>query len=253
MTTSPTIGKLAEALAKAQSELKPAIKDSENPYFKSNYADLASVSKAAFPVLSKHGLSVSQIAEDEGHITTVLMHTSGEWVCGTLKLKPVKSDPQGIGSAITYARRYALASICGLATEDDDGNAATHPDKKSAPANPGRNSEPEAKAAVEKGASESDTQIPPSEPQSIKVTGAEVAQAIERTEVKPVTDEQAKVIDGLNDAVLNAQTVDELRTIYDQLTVAHKRGDVRRDIFDAIKGRLTAKKKELTQKQKEAA
>jgi hypothetical protein len=123
---SQSIAALAAALAKAQSELKPAPKDSENPFFKSSYADLATVSKTAFPVLSKHGLSVSQVAEGEGGITTILMHTSGEWLKGTLTLKPVKADPQGIGSAITYARRYALASICGLATEDDDGNAATH-------------------------------------------------------------------------------------------------------------------------------
>ena len=126
MEQSQSIAKLAEALAKVQAELKPAQRDSENPFYKSSYADLAAVSKSTFPVLAKHGLSVSQIAEGEGAVTTILMHTSGEWLRGTLTLKPVKADPQGQGSAITYARRYALASIVGLATEDDDGNAATH-------------------------------------------------------------------------------------------------------------------------------
>jgi hypothetical protein len=126
MEQSESIKELAAALAKVQGELKPAPKDSENPFFKSSYADLATVTKTALPVLSKNGLSVSQVAEGEGAITTQLMHTSGEWIRGTLTLKPVKADPQGIGSALTYARRYALAAICGLATEDDDGNAATH-------------------------------------------------------------------------------------------------------------------------------
>lgn len=126
MTSSQTIGKLAEALCKAQADMKPAVKEAENPFFHSSYADLATVSKAVFPVLTKHGLSISQITEGEGSVTTILMHTSGEWISGTLSLKPVKVDPQGIGSAITYARRYALSAICGLATEDDDdGNAGS--------------------------------------------------------------------------------------------------------------------------------
>lgn len=125
MEQSQSITELAKALVKVQKELKPAPKDSENPFFKSSYADLATVCKAVFPVLSKYGLSVSQIAENEGAVTTILMHESGEWLKGTLSLKPTKNDPQGMGSAITYARRYALASICGLATEDDDGNEAS--------------------------------------------------------------------------------------------------------------------------------
>lgn len=133
MEQSGSVAKIAEALSKVQAELKPAPKDSENPFFKSSYADLATVCKTVFPVLTKHGLSVSQIAEGEGSVTTILLHTSGEWIKGTLSLKPTKSDPQGMGSAITYARRYALASICGLATEDedDDGNAASKPPEKS--------------------------------------------------------------------------------------------------------------------------
>lgn len=126
MEQSPSIAALAEALAQVQQAMKPAPKENENPFFKSSYADLATISKTVLPLLSAHGLSVSQVAEGEGSVTTVLMHKSGEWLRGTLTLKPVKNDPQGMGSAITYARRYALAAICGLSTEDDDGNAATH-------------------------------------------------------------------------------------------------------------------------------
>lgn len=125
---SETIGALAEALAKAQGKIKGATKDAENPYFKSKYADLASVWDACRDALSSHGLSVIQTTDDapEGvTVVTTLAHSSGEWIRGRMTLKPVKSDPQGVGSATTYARRYALAAIVGVAPEDDDGAAAS--------------------------------------------------------------------------------------------------------------------------------
>ena len=128
MNRSESIGQLAEALAKAQGVIQNAIKDSSNPFFKSNYADLASVRNVCHGPLSANGLALSQLPENhEGRmvLTTLLMHSSGEWLSGELEMTPVKSDPQGIGSAITYARRYALAAITGVATEDDDGNAAS--------------------------------------------------------------------------------------------------------------------------------
>ena len=128
MRSSETIGKLAEALSKAQGTMKNAIKDSDNPFFKSKYADLASVADACRAELAANGLAVSQLPEmREGKLvlTYVLMHSSGEWLSGELEMNPVKQDPQGIGSAITYARRYTLAGIAGIATEDDDGNAAS--------------------------------------------------------------------------------------------------------------------------------
>ena len=127
MNKSESIAKLAEALSKAQGAMRNAIKDSNNPYFKSKYADLASVSDACRTELASNGLAVSQLPETrDGQVvvTYILMHTSGEWISGELQMNPVKSDPQGIGSAITYARRYTLAAITGVATEDDDGNAA---------------------------------------------------------------------------------------------------------------------------------
>lgn len=125
---SESIAKLAEALSKAQGEIKGAAKDTDNTFFKSRYADLASVWDACRASLSAHGLSVIQTTEDGADgvtVVTTLAHSSGEWVDGRLTLKPVKGDPQGVGSAITYARRYALAAIVGVAPEDDDGNAAS--------------------------------------------------------------------------------------------------------------------------------
>lgn len=133
MNKSESIAKLAEALSKAQGTIKNALKDSSNPYFKSKYADLASVWDACRSELSANGLAVVQVpATKDGQVTvtTLLMHASGEWIEGELALTPVKDDPQGAGSAITYARRYALSGYVGIAPEDDDGNAASGKDPK---------------------------------------------------------------------------------------------------------------------------
>ncbi len=128
---SATIVKLALALAKAQGEMKNPPKDSINPHFKSKYADLATVRDSVMPVLNRHGLAVLQLpCECDGlpALTTLLMHESGEWVETTMLLRPGKMDPQGVGSALTYARRYSLQSIAGVAADDDDdGNAASRP------------------------------------------------------------------------------------------------------------------------------
>lgn len=128
---SESIAKLAEALAKAQGMMKPAGKGKENPYFKSNYADLPAVWEAAREALSKNGLSVIQTTDyDSGDsfVVTTLAHSTGEWISGRYKIKPVKDDPQGFGSAVTYARRYAFCAIVGVTAEDedDDGNAASN-------------------------------------------------------------------------------------------------------------------------------
>ena len=130
MWKSDSIAKLAEALSKAQKEIRGAAKDQTNPYFKSKYADLNSVWEAIREPLTKNGLSVTQLPGSENgtvSVTTVLMHSSGEWVSSTLGIRPVKADPQGVGSALTYARRYALSAIAGVCPEDDDGNEATKP------------------------------------------------------------------------------------------------------------------------------
>ena len=124
---STEIGKLAEALAKAQSQMQAAIKDSSNPFFKSKYADLSSVWNACREPLTRNGLAVIQTTDGADgviELITTLVHTSGQFIRGRLPLRPVKSDPQGIGSAISYARRYSLSSIVGVIQDDDDGERA---------------------------------------------------------------------------------------------------------------------------------
>lgn len=144
ITQSPSISLLAGALVKAQQALKPAIKDSANPFFKSKYADLGSVWDACRDALQSNGLSVVQFPgfTDAGAalLTTILLHESGEWISGTAGAPLNKADAQSMGSAITYLRRYALAAVVGVVTEDDDGNAASQPKaapkKQPAPAPP---------------------------------------------------------------------------------------------------------------------
>jgi hypothetical protein len=131
MNKSESITNLATALAMAQMNIKGAVKDSANPFFKSKYADLSSVVEAIRPAFGQCGLSYIQRIEpsdrDEVRVETILLHASGEWLsCGVLNLPVSKADAQGYGSALTYARRYSLAAACGVAPEDDDGNAASN-------------------------------------------------------------------------------------------------------------------------------
>lgn len=130
MQMSENINELAAALAKAQGEMKNAGKTSDNPFFKSRYADLAEILNAVREPLSKYGLSISQLYDGMGMpdktitVTTLLMHSSGQYIGNSANYPVAKADIQGVGSAITYARRYSLAAILGLSQEDDDGNAA---------------------------------------------------------------------------------------------------------------------------------
>lgn len=138
-TKSETITKLAEALATAQGEIENAHKTSNNPHFKSKYADLAEVINTARPVLSKHGLSVSQwpsFADGLVSVETILTHKSGEWISNIASAPLERNTAQGVGSAITYLRRYSLAALAGIAQEDDDGNAASEREAKAKPAKP---------------------------------------------------------------------------------------------------------------------
>ena len=120
---------LAVAMAKAQAQVKTALKERTNGGFKNKYADLTSIWDACREALTNNGLSVIQRTDFEGStiwLETMLLHTSGEHVCSRYPLRPVKEDPQGFGSALTYARRYCLAAMVGVvADEDDDGNAAS--------------------------------------------------------------------------------------------------------------------------------
>ena len=127
MVTSDTINEIATALAKAQGEMAGARKDSANPFFKSKYADLASVWDACRDALTQHGLAVVQSPSAEGQrvsVDTLLVHSSGQWMRGCVSVTAKDDSPQAIGSAITYLRRYALQSFVGVAPEEDDAEAA---------------------------------------------------------------------------------------------------------------------------------
>jgi hypothetical protein len=128
MKQSESIKSLAEAMAQAQGAMGAAIKGSSNPFFKSKYADLGSVIEAIKPHFAANGLSYVQFpvsGDNSVGVTTRLMHSSGEWLEQDYYIPLGKMDAQAAGSAITYARRYALQAIAGIPAEDDDGNAAT--------------------------------------------------------------------------------------------------------------------------------
>jgi len=127
MMQSEHINELAAALAKAQRTLKAAIKDSTNPHFRSRYADLASIWSAWQEAGPAHGLAITQTtAVRDGAILliTQMSHASGQFIRGEYPLNPIKNDPQGLGSAMTYARRYSLAAMAGVCPDDDDGENA---------------------------------------------------------------------------------------------------------------------------------
>lgn len=129
MITSSSIGAIAKALAAAQREIGVAVKDATNPHFRSKYADLQAVDEACRPALSKHGIAIAQgtgYADGFVFVTTRLLHAdTGEWIEATLHIAPGKHDAQGVGSAITYARRFGLSALAAVpAGVDDDGEAA---------------------------------------------------------------------------------------------------------------------------------
>jgi len=149
-TQSENIADLAIALAKAQAENGTVHKDAKNPFFKSNYASLAQVWETVRPALTANGLSVVQLPSQDAigyYVESMLIHSSGQWIKCRTYMKPVKEDPQGIGSLISYARRYALQSLVMVCPDDDDGELAmgrsssvpqarTLPPKVLAPATP---------------------------------------------------------------------------------------------------------------------
>ena len=129
--------KVAAALVKAQKAFGPALKTSTNPHFRSRYADLSAVIEAVIDALNDNGIALTQRihpSETGVCVETVFIHESGEVITsGPLHVPAAKQDAQGYGSALTYARRYSLMAACGVAPEDDDGNAAT---RRTAPAAP---------------------------------------------------------------------------------------------------------------------
>lgn len=125
---------ISSALVKAQKEFSPALKTSTNPHFKSRYADLAACVEAVIDALNNHGIYLMQKNHESDNgvtVETMFIHESGEMLdAGRLHVPASKQDAQGYGSALTYARRYSLMAACGIAPEDDDGNAAQKPVNK---------------------------------------------------------------------------------------------------------------------------
>ena len=136
MKTSEKIDLIAPALLAAQKEINNASKDAKNPHFRSSYASLGSVIEAIKEPCNKHGIVILQtLAEGETglHLSTRAIHSSGQWVEDTAFSPLPKADPQGVGSATTYLRRYSLAALMCITQEDDYGNAASGRVTPSAP------------------------------------------------------------------------------------------------------------------------
>lgn len=149
ISRSDSIIKIAKALCAFQQEVQNPINTTENSFFKNKYATLADILNEVRPVMAKHGLSFIQIPSGDGSmvvLTTLILHESGEWIePDPIFMRVEKPTAQGIGSSITYARRYALSSILGVASEDDDdGNEASQTGKKGKPATPKATPKPKA-------------------------------------------------------------------------------------------------------------
>jgi hypothetical protein len=146
---SESIDKIAPALLAVHRELKPLMKDSENPHFKSKFVSLDSLTEYVRPILASQGIAVMQGCGDLTNgglvVETTLLHESGQWLASSVEMPVEKNTPQAAGSSLTYGRRYSLSAILAIsADEDDDGNAASKPrqrsgakaGEKSAPATP---------------------------------------------------------------------------------------------------------------------
>lgn len=139
MNQSADIGAIAAALVAVQKRIEPVVKDSTNPHFKNRYASLDSITEYVRPLLAEHGIAVIQGGGDLTNgglmVVTTLLHESGQWISSSYEMPLEKATPQAAGSAITYGRRYGLASFLALTTEeDDDGNSASKPKQRSKPA-----------------------------------------------------------------------------------------------------------------------
>jgi hypothetical protein len=136
MKTSDKIDLIAPALLAAQKEINNASKDAKNPHFRSSYASLGSVIEAVKEPCNKHGIVVLQTLSEGTaglHLSTRAIHSSGQWIEDTAFSPLPKADPQGVGSATTYLRRYSLAALFCITQEDDDGNAASATVARSTP------------------------------------------------------------------------------------------------------------------------
>jgi hypothetical protein len=149
MKTSESTQKISPDLIVAQSKIKHATKDSNNPHFKNDYASLESVIDATKAALLENNIVLMQgMSEDGNVLVTRLQHSSGEFFETYVKLVLSKQDMQGLGSAITYARRYALAAICNISQQDDDGNGASERPASTRPSRTPKGTSPISKSEV---------------------------------------------------------------------------------------------------------
>jgi len=185
MEMSEQIDALSKALSKAQGEMGGAVKDANNPFFKSSYADLGSVIKAIKEAFTSNGLSYTQfpVRDEAGAgVETILMHESGQWIKSSYTLPLAKFDAQSAGSCLTYARRYALQAIAGIPAVDDDGNQATAAAPAAPPPKPAR--KPKAQKTPENVQQEANTK-------NIMVNGKEYGPLITCQEINACVDDIA--------------------------------------------------------------
>lgn len=135
MERSESIIELAKALVSAQGEFKSVAKNEKNPFYKSTYSDLPAVVDAVRPILAKHELCFIHLPQGKS-IECIIMHSSGQYIAGVYPLITMKDDPQALGSAVTYAKRYSLMAMLGIASNDDDGEAAMDRNPNDIPTQP---------------------------------------------------------------------------------------------------------------------
>ena len=248
MKTSEQINEVASALAKAQAAMKPAIKDSENPHFRSKYADLAAVWEAWHAVGPPNGIATVQdvTTEERGvAVSTRLLHTSGQWLeFGPLTVPLAKFDAHGVGSATSYAKRYGLSAAVGVvAEEDDDGNAAV--------AKPGKgriDRSDEAMAERRRESAESgpyaEREAPRAEPVAVGGSLVERRAGLPKDVIAEVPDDEAALlfVDPEADAQREFYVDGIVRLAAEKRLNASEKGDLMLQFFGNRRARLTGEK-----------
>jgi hypothetical protein len=193
---------IAAALVKAQKEFGPALKTSTNPHFRSRYADLSACVEAVIDALNNNGIYLMQLTDEHDggvKVSTTFIHESGEQLSGgTLFMPASKHDAQGFGSALSYARRYSLMAACGIAPEEDDGNAA---------------SKPVAPKVMPKAVAKA-PEAPPAPPPKLAGTVSQWQLKVSAEPETTVDDWSSTIADTTNFALEMAQSVNDVNSIY---------------------------------------
>lgn len=235
---------IAAALVKAQKEFGPALKTSTNPHFRSRYADLSACVEAVIDALNNNGIYLMQLTDEhEGgvKVSTTFIHESGEQLSGgTLFMPATKHDAQGFGSALSYARRYSLMAACGIAPEDDDGNAAT----KTAPV--------AAPKAMPKPVAKTPEAPPPAPPAKMGNVANQWQLKVSAEPGTSVDDWSVSIADTTNFALEMAQSVDDVNSIYKiNKTVYDKLKDLDGVTYSMLLDRFKEVKEKFKEKENE--